>query len=75
MKLSGPACTEALNEAEIANTRKRTPGNAGGVRLEREVRQASMYEMSTAQIRLFSRVKGHSRDSFKLIDGKRDQRD
>ena len=40
MKLTGPACAEALNEAEEAGTRERAEGNAGGVRVERRVRQA-----------------------------------
>ena len=40
MKLTGTACTEALNEAEIARRRERAEGNAGGVRVEREVRRA-----------------------------------
>ena len=38
MKLTGPACTEALSEAEKAGTRERAEGNAGGVRVERRVR-------------------------------------
>jgi hypothetical protein len=41
MKLTGPACTEALNGAEKARRRKRTPGNAGGVRVERKVRPST----------------------------------
>jgi len=39
MKLTGHACTEALNEAEEAGTRERTDDNAGGVRVERRVRR------------------------------------
>jgi len=39
MKLTGPACTEALNEAEEAGSWERTEGNAGGVRVERRVRR------------------------------------
>ena len=39
MKLTGPACTEAMNEAEEAGTRERTGDNAGGVRVERRVRR------------------------------------
>ena len=39
MKLTGPACTEALSEAEEAEGRERTEGRAGGVRVERRVRQ------------------------------------
>ena len=38
MKLTGPACTETLNEAEKARRRERTPDNAGGVRVELRVR-------------------------------------
>ena len=38
MKLTGPACTEAMNEAEEAEQRERAEGSAGGVRVEREVR-------------------------------------
>ena len=38
-KLTGPACTEALNEAEDDGTREMTLANAGGVRVEREVRR------------------------------------
>ena len=37
-ELTGPACTEALNGAEEARRRERAEGNAGGVRVEREVR-------------------------------------
>jgi hypothetical protein len=38
MKLTGPACTEALNEAEKAERRERAEDNAGGVRVELRVR-------------------------------------
>ena len=38
MKLTGPACTETLNEAEEAERRERAEHNAGGVRVERRVR-------------------------------------
>ena len=38
MKLTGPACTEAMNGAEEARRRERSEGSAGGVRVEREVR-------------------------------------
>jgi hypothetical protein len=38
MKLTGPACTEALNEAEEAGRRERAEDNAGGVRVELRVR-------------------------------------
>ena len=39
MKLTGPACTEALNGAEEAKRRERAEDNAGGVRVERKVRR------------------------------------
>ena len=39
MKLTGPACTEALSEAEEAGRRERRKGKAGGVRVERRVRR------------------------------------
>jgi len=39
MKLTGPACTEAMNEAEEARRRERTKDSAGGVRVERRVRR------------------------------------
>jgi len=38
MMLTGPACTEALSEAEDAECCEREEGNAGGVRVERKVR-------------------------------------
>jgi len=38
MKLTGPACTEAMNGAEEAERRERAEDNAGGVRVERRVR-------------------------------------
>ena len=38
MKLTGPACTEALNGVEEARSRERVEGNAGGVRVELGVR-------------------------------------
>jgi hypothetical protein len=38
MKLTGPACAEATNEAEEAERRERVEGSAGGVRVERRVR-------------------------------------
>ena len=44
MKLTGPACTEALNEAEEAERRERTEDNAGGVRVERRVRGTLSHE-------------------------------
>jgi len=40
MKLTGPACTEAMNEAEKDETREGAKDNAGGVRVERRVRPA-----------------------------------
>jgi hypothetical protein len=43
MKLTGPACTEALNEAEEAGRRERARGSAGGVRVERRVRPRMNY--------------------------------
>ena len=39
MKLTGPACAEALNEAEEARRRERAEDSAGGVRVERRVRR------------------------------------
>jgi hypothetical protein len=42
MKLTGPSCTEAMSEAEEAERRERTEGNAGGVRVERRVRPAGI---------------------------------
>jgi len=38
MKLTGPACAEAMSGAEEAVRRERVKGNAGGVRVERRVR-------------------------------------
>ncbi len=38
MKLTGPACIDAMSEAEEARGRERAKGNAGEVRVEREVR-------------------------------------
>ena len=38
MKLTGPACTETMSEAEKAGTRERAEDNAGGVRVELRVR-------------------------------------
>jgi hypothetical protein len=38
MKLTGPACTEAMSGAEEAGRRERAEGKAGGVRVERRVR-------------------------------------
>ena len=45
MKLSGRACTETMSGAEIARWRERAEGNAGGVRLERRVRQSMDYRL------------------------------
>jgi len=39
MKVTGPACTEALSGAEKARGREGAKGNAGGVRVERRVRR------------------------------------
>jgi len=36
--ITGPTCTEALNEAEEAGKRKRGEGNSGGDRVEWKVR-------------------------------------
>jgi hypothetical protein len=41
MKLTGPAGTEALNEAEEAGKRERAEDNAGGVRVELRVRRSN----------------------------------
>jgi len=38
MKLTGPACTEALSGAEEARRRERAEDGAGGVRVELRVR-------------------------------------
>ena len=38
MKLTGPACTEAMNEAEEAEQREKTEDRVGVVRVERGVR-------------------------------------
>ena len=40
MKLTGPACTEAMSGAEEAGTREGAKDNAGGVRVERRVRHS-----------------------------------
>jgi hypothetical protein len=48
MKLTGPACTEALNEAEEDGTRERAKDNAGGVRVERPVRPCADRWMNRA---------------------------
>ena len=52
MKLTGPACTETLNEAEKARTRKRKPDKAGGVRVERRVRPANPNDAPRARTML-----------------------
>jgi len=38
MRLTGPACTEALSRAGIADCEKRAENMAGGVRVELRVR-------------------------------------
>ena len=43
MKLTGPVCTEALNEAEGAGRRERAEDSAGGVRVERGVRPMTYF--------------------------------
>jgi hypothetical protein len=48
MKLTGPACTEALNEAEEAGRRERAEDSAGGVRVERRVRPGNTINPSAA---------------------------
>ena len=47
MKLTGPACTEALNEAEEAGRRERAEDSAGGVRVERGVRRRDLHGGTT----------------------------
>jgi hypothetical protein len=59
MKLTGPACTEATNEAEKAERRERAEDNAGGVRVEREVRHPMKLKPTrTAEMLGFERTKG-----------------
>jgi hypothetical protein len=41
MKLTGPACTEAMSGVEEAGRREGAEDNAGGVRVEREVRPST----------------------------------
>jgi len=41
MKLAGPACAEALSEAEEAGGRERAEDNAGGVRVALRVRRGT----------------------------------
>ena len=48
MKLTGPACTEAMSEAEEAGRRERAEDNAGGVRVERRVRHDPCFDFSVA---------------------------
>jgi hypothetical protein len=50
MKLTGPACTEALNGAEEAGRRERAEGSAGGVRVERRVRPILAISMDVYEI-------------------------
>jgi hypothetical protein len=54
-KLTGPACTEALNEAEEDGTRERAEDNAGGVRVELGVRPSGELAWKPAD---FSRIGG-----------------
>ena len=56
MKLTGPACTAALNGAEEARRRERAYGSAGGVRVERKVRPSPKQEPPehTARLNLSS---------------------
>jgi hypothetical protein len=51
MKLTGPACTKALNGDEEAGRRERTGDNAGGVRVERRVRPG-LVPVGTEQLSL-----------------------
>ena len=44
MKLTGPACTEAMSGAEEAERRERAEESAGGVRVERRVRGVIGFE-------------------------------
>jgi len=44
MKLTGPACTEALSGTEEAGRRERAEDSAGGVRVERRVRPTVSHE-------------------------------
>ena len=54
MKLTGHACTETLNEAEKARTRKKKSARAGGVRVERRVRAMVVESMqSEPHLRIF----------------------
>ena len=39
MKLTGTACAEAMSGAEKGGTKERAEDNAGGVRVERRVRE------------------------------------
>jgi len=43
MKLTGPACTETMSEAEEAERRERTEDSAGGVQVERRVRPMTKF--------------------------------
>ena len=56
MKLTGPACTEAMSEAEEARRRERAEDSAGGVRVEREVRQGGFNATLGSMHRLFLAV-------------------
>jgi hypothetical protein len=53
MKLTGPACTEALSEAEEAERRERAEDSASGVRVERRVRQL-VISIGTLALPLFA---------------------
>jgi hypothetical protein len=68
MKLTGTACTEALSEAEEAGGRERAGDNAGGVRVERMVRQNAWFVSQTfAQVRLNDGLGlGNSRQGWKI---------
>jgi hypothetical protein len=50
MKLSGPACTEAMSGAEESERRERAEDNAGGVRVERRVRHARHPDMNSSSL-------------------------
>ena len=54
MKLTGPACAEAVNEVEEAERRERAEDSAGGVRVERKVRPTNQLEAPKHATRLDS---------------------
>ena len=69
MKLTGPACTEALSEAEKAEPRERAKGNAGGVRVEREVRHPTKLKPTRAAEKPgWERTKGMPLNRRNLIE-------